>query len=260
MALLEKPPSASQRSDEGVTKTSLPDFDEEYFQWIDLVEAVAESRDRFTMIELGAGYGRWLANAAALLDPNIPDLRLIGVEAEPTHFRWMKLHLQDNRIDERHCDLHEAAIDAEDGTIEFLVGNSGHWYGQSIWPPETRTHIPLKLKFAKSRLLGRIKLVRAVSLNSLLGPLQRADLLDLDVQGSELRVLTAARHQLNTKVRRVHIGTHSTTAEDGLRSLFVGLGWESKFDYPCGHESTTPYGKISFQDGVQSWVNSSLEN
>lgn len=38
--------------------TTLPAFDEEYFEWIDLLEAVTEATGEFTMIELGAGWGR----------------------------------------------------------------------------------------------------------------------------------------------------------------------------------------------------------
>ena len=38
---------------------------EDYFEWIDLLEAVEEARGTFAMIEVGAGYGRWIANAAA---------------------------------------------------------------------------------------------------------------------------------------------------------------------------------------------------
>ena len=42
-----------------------PVFDEEYFEWVDVIDSVREARDRFVMIELGAGYGRWSVRAAA---------------------------------------------------------------------------------------------------------------------------------------------------------------------------------------------------
>src|SRR5262245_19881474 len=44
--------------------TTPPVPNEDYFEWVTLIEAVVEARERFTMIELGAGWGRWLANAA----------------------------------------------------------------------------------------------------------------------------------------------------------------------------------------------------
>ena len=43
--------------------TNLPEFSEEYFEWIDFLAAVKTARDRFVMMELGAGYGRWLMRA-----------------------------------------------------------------------------------------------------------------------------------------------------------------------------------------------------
>ena len=36
----------------------------EYFEWLDLLHAVQDARDRFVMVELGAGYGRWAVRAA----------------------------------------------------------------------------------------------------------------------------------------------------------------------------------------------------
>jgi hypothetical protein len=44
---------------------SYPPFDEEYFEWIDLLEAVRSARGRFTMLERGAGFGRWTAKSSS---------------------------------------------------------------------------------------------------------------------------------------------------------------------------------------------------
>jgi|SRR6185437_6466970 len=37
---------------------------EDIFEWADLLESVEASGDNFTMAYLGAGYGRWIVNAA----------------------------------------------------------------------------------------------------------------------------------------------------------------------------------------------------
>ena len=54
------------------------------------------------MIELGAGYGRWLVRAATALQ-QVKDLpfQLIGVEAEPQHFKWLLQHFKDNGLNFR---------------------------------------------------------------------------------------------------------------------------------------------------------------
>src|SRR5260370_35145422 len=45
-----------------------PAFDEEYFEWIDLLESVVAASGSYTMIDLGAGYGRWGVRAAPSLE------------------------------------------------------------------------------------------------------------------------------------------------------------------------------------------------
>jgi FkbM family methyltransferase len=237
----------------------LPAFSEEYFEWIDVLEAVTQARNHFTMIELGAGYGRWMVNAVAALRAasNLP-YTLIGVEPEPTHFKWMQQHFRDNGVDLSRSQLIEAAVAGGEGSVWFYVGRPADWYGQAIAPAIAGSAL---YKFIarltkKARLFNEeVRKVPAVSLNALLGPLSRVDLIDLDVQGAELEVLAAAKEPLDAKVARVHIGTHSREIEAGLRALFNDLGWKNLNDYSISSECDTPYGKIKFGDGVQSWVN-----
>src|SRR5436190_22867975 len=66
-----------------------PPYGEEYFEWIDLLSAVATARDRFTMVELGAGWGRWgIRGAMAARQRGIAELDIRLVEAEPQHAEW----------------------------------------------------------------------------------------------------------------------------------------------------------------------------
>jgi hypothetical protein len=61
--------------------------------------------------------------------------------------------------------------------------------------------------------------------------------------------------ELNAKAKRLHIGTHGKEIEDQLRELLSAQGWDCKFQYPECSTSDTPWGAISFENGVQSWVN-----
>ncbi|MFB3786087.1 MAG: FkbM family methyltransferase [bacterium] len=218
------------------TRTTYPAFDEEYFEWIDLLESVIHSGGHYTMIELGAGWGRWMAaafGALRILAPEKP-YTFIGVEAEPDHYRYMREHFEDNGIDLTRCQLIEAAVSGQNGAVRFHTGRPDEWYGQSI---------------------GGTTLVRSITLRSLLDPLNRVDLIDLDVQGAEYMVLSAAAKEVNEKVNRVHIGTHSPQVEAGLRAGFTRMGWTKRYDFPMRSTVETEYGTISFQDGVQSWIN-----
>src|SRR5262249_46457154 len=100
--------------------------------------------------------------------------------------------------------------------------------------------------------------VKAISLNSILEKLERIDLIDADIQGSEAAVFEASTALLNARVRKVHIETHSPEQEARLRILFSALSWEPVFDYPAMTTSQTPWGPIHFQGGVQVWTNPRL--
>jgi FkbM family methyltransferase len=216
-----------------------PPADAELFEWIDLLEAVTGAAGRFTMLELGAGYGRWTVNAAAALRSygELPH-SLIAVEAEPTHFRWLELHCRDNDVD---ATLIRAAVAPERGSVEFAVGDAASWYGQAIadgtWSPSA------------------VERVEAVTLAELLEPLEHVDLIHCDIQGTEAAVFEAAARVVDAKVCRVHVGTHGADVEQRLRRAFGSLAWKNVNDYACGSSAETPWGTMTFQDGVQTWLN-----
>ncbi len=133
----------------------------------------------------------------------------------------------------------EAAVAAEDGEIGFYTGETP-WGG-----PEN----------CYGHSIGGPTLVPAISLNTLLRPLVSVDLKYPDIQGAELQVLEAAAVELDKKVKRVHIGTHDRTIEEGLTSLFCRLGWQCFRSFQCASSVETEWGTIFFQDGVQSWLN-----
>jgi FkbM family methyltransferase len=239
---------------------------EDYFEWITLLEAVVEAKDSFTMVELGAGWGRWIVNGIAALRAHsgLP-YRVVGVESEPTHFKWMKEHLKDNSIDASRATLVEAAVARDDGHVWFHIGAPADWYGQAITPEPEEAQSRLRERVARSLRRRRraapdraVERVRAVSLRTLLRPLDRVDLIDADIQGAEADALEPAAELLDAKVKRVYVATHSRENEDRVRDMFNRLGWQSVWDYPGGAESSTPWGRILFEDGAQVWRNQKL--
>ena len=228
-----------------VVEPDYPGHDEETFEWVDLLESVMAARDSFTMIELGAGWGRWITNAAFALKAIAgPPYALIAVEADPTHFRWLTEHVQDNGLDSTFCRLIQAAVNDVDGQLKFHnfdpdYLNPGAWYGQSIGG-------------------GEDDLVDAISLKTILAGLPLVDLIDLDVQSAEFTVLNSVPGELCRQVKKVHIGTHNQSVEIGLRGLFEGMRWKKLRDYPCGQTIQTEFGSLHFEDGVQTWINPAL--
>jgi FkbM family methyltransferase len=220
---------------------SFPPIDDQYLEWIDVLEAVTLAEGTFTMLELGAGYGRWVVNAAAAVRAYSGiDCRLVAVEAEPTHFQWLGEHCADNGVE---AELIRAAVSATAGEVPFAVGNPSGWYGQSM---------------VESPGEGdEVTNVRAVTLSSLLAPFDRADLIHADIQGAEADVFEEAAAALEV-VRRCHIGTHGREQEARLRALFGGLGWRCLNDYRSNAVAKTPWGSLEFQDGIQTWLNPSF--
>lgn len=259
----------------GMLDAFAPSYSEDYYDWIDLLDAAGMSDGPFTMVELGAGYGRWLAHGANLCGRvGRPLGLLVGCEAEPTHFQWMKEHLRDNGCPAERCQLYEVAVAEKAGTLPFYVGVPAKWYGQSIAAnmvqhgsfrrPDVRRLVRRLL--GKQKPMDSVKLVRALPLGDVIGDLSVIDFMHVDIQGAEYDVLSAARRLLEAKIRRIHVGTHSPDVEatrgrdmDALiGDLFASLGWTPRFKVKPG-ESVDLHGRtIKFVDGVQSWENPRL--
>jgi FkbM family methyltransferase len=254
----------------GFADVPYPAFDEEYFEWIALLESVTTAQGAYTMAEVGAGYGRWAVRAACAARQHcgLP-FQLIAVEAEPKYFHWLRQHFRDNGIDpDRHRLIHAAVTD-HCGVAPFYVQRPDDdqrprelWFGQTIAPRPVAESLGAGEYYGfplSKHPNGYSSItVPCLTLHEVLDGCVLVDLVDIDIQGEELRAVSAAMDLLNTKVKRLHIGTHSAQVEDGLRRLLRNNGWKPRADYGCGGVHETPYGSICFQDGVQTWINSRL--
>jgi hypothetical protein len=114
----------------------------ELTEWQAMFDAIEHPNRRLTVLELGADISRWIANAAVAVRQYRPELkhRLIALEAEPSHYRWMKQHARNNGLRRwslaGSCKLIEAAVSREAGRERFYFGNAMDWYGQALVRPE----------------------------------------------------------------------------------------------------------------------------
>jgi len=273
----------------------LPPIDEEYFEWIDVLESVFDSGDSYTIFELGAGYGRWSARAAvASRQRGIKNINIVAVEPEPRHFQFLEDHMRHNSISEKDCTLFQAAVGPKQGLTALYIDKPNlknednfdlarDWYGQYI------VDDPDGLALLDDRKLRKILYhsskwqvtensdfqetyegfevinfnhpgVKAIeieqtTLELLLTNYDFVNLVDMDIQGAEFDVIKSSARQIDQKVKRLHIGTHSTEVEENLYSLLSNLGWKCLNNYPFQSQVSTPFGDIIFGDGVQSWIN-----
>jgi FkbM family methyltransferase len=227
-----------------------PPLPHETYEWMALLDAVSEASTRFTMLELGAGFGRWTVRAAAAVRRHRPELsyRLVAVEAEPTHVEWLRLHLADNEIgshDGSGCRVVHAAVSGSRGEEDFYVGDPAEWYGQAL---VRRENVGAK---------APIRPVETVTLTDLLEPLDFVDLIDVDIQGAELEVLREATDSL-ARVRRVYVETHSDEIDEGLPGVFAAApgSWSLIASAELGGRRTTRLGEAEFDaGGAQLWSN-----
>ena len=236
---------------------NLPEFSEEYFEWIDFLAAVKTARDRFVMMELGAGYGRWLMRAAAAVKRYNPmPFLLIGVEAEPTHVEWMKLNFRNNGLDPDDHRIIAAAAGATPGTTYFPVGDPYAWsqfvLDSATTGPQKSRHIGTHFE---QQYLEDVMPVRQVTIEEAAAGEPLIDIIDMDIQGPEAEVIEQAIGFCSNRVRIIHVGTHSNAIEEQLRQIFFKAGWVLRYDYPAWSNTQTEYGVLKFDDGVQSWAN-----
>lgn len=251
----------------------LPAFDSGYFEWVDVLQSAADASDSYCMVEMGAGFGRWTAIATmAARQRGIDDIRTYSVEAEPTHAQWMRRVFADNQMAADQHSIIEAAIGATRSTMPFFVvacdtmGVEGprDWYGQALDPgrdetPEPRDGIKYaghEVKFYKDGA-GVID-IPVLPLEEVIGEQPVIDLIDMDIQGAEHDVIAASIDLLNTRVKRLHIGTHSRDIDGDLVKTLSAAGWDNVRIFPCLSTQETAYGTMTFQDGVQTWVNPRL--
>jgi len=262
-------------------RITYPDSSELILDWYPLLQSVIAAKETFSMAAIGAGWGRWLSAGAFAAKYLSKDYFLIGVEAEPDHFLWMKEHMKDNNIDSTKYRFIPAAAANYCGHCWFYVGKPASWYGQSMVSEEmvkmpTPANIILKIKDLlkiQSRMTYNgetIQQVRCVDLQEVIGTIDRLDYMMLDIQGSEELFLTKYPKILQNRVKMVNIGTHSNSIENNLRKYFSDLGWTCTFDIPLNSEvrfnikgknsknNSHMINTIQFGDGVQVWTNPNL--
>lgn len=266
------PDELSQRRTSEEIDAEWPPFDEEYYEWVDLLESVVAANGRFTMLELGAGFGRWaIRGALAARQRGVDNTQLGLVEAEPLHLDFLTQFLADNGIPREIVDVYPGTISEDAGTVLFQVkkhvdSTADHpkeWYGQAKAPEGWRPTKMLPGAYYGRDLFvypsgeGAINVTQFAAAKLFRG-YDSIDLIDLDVQGEEFIVLYAGIEELNKRAKRLHIGTHGAEIEANLREMLRANRWVCLRDYACGATAVTPVGDIYFQDGIQTWINPRL--
>jgi hypothetical protein len=268
---------------ETTDRPSLAGWGESFLELADWLLAARDASDRFVGISLGASYGGQLVLAwKALMAVNPLPCRLVGVEPVPENCAWMRGHMAVNGIDPDEHWILQAALGPDNEPVLFPVGAPGsgrtgctdtnaalsrQTYAARICARGTAERVVENILSYNSTGLGydlgdgfdsELKFVSAVTLRDVLMPFDQVDLLEADIQHSEIGVFPPFVDVLTDKVRRVHVGTHGREAHDLLRALLLGAGWELVFDYAPEARHITEQGPLELIDGVLSARNPAL--
>lgn len=224
-------------------------------EWIGTLRAVLEAKSSFRMLELGAGYGPWMAiTYAASVQRGIADIKVYGVEGDANHVTFMRANMVDNRIDDDHFVVFHAAVGATDGSTYWAVEtDSSEVYGARPIAESGDDYLG-----NKGREVLSIKLI---GINVLLENEQYWDLVHIDIQGHEIEVCRAGIAQMCRRVRRVVVGTHSRAIDGAIFDLFYSNGWILENEKPTiykWNEAFPTLEAMTTVDGVQVWRNPNL--
>lgn len=233
----------------GPVVTAYPPPHAGYFELIFVLESViAEAAsDAYTMMELGAGYGPWMVTSHAAMRHISPKtrVRLIGAEMVGHHIAWLREHFQSNGIDPDAHTLIQAAMSDRCGEGHFVPEVDLGWdFGQRLRDSPAR---------AKTGPLQPVR-VPTITLTEMLKDIDRVNLLHIDIQGQEERVLRHSMDGVDQKVDRLIVATHSRSIHRNIRSLLRDRGWTNVYDFGFRKRVRTDFGDVQFLDGLLAWT------
>ncbi len=165
-------------------------------------------------IELGAGYGEWCLafNGVIrnrLVDTLVESVRCYAIEAEPQHIAWAEKHFRHWCI---KGEIVPFVISDRNGHCKFAIAeNPGTTYGQGV------TYSDDLIRTAYNILRRKSILVTSITLDSLVKTyhINHIDLIDMDVQGNEVRVANGAMESIKEGlIDYWKIGTHRRKHND----------------------------------------------
>jgi len=231
-------------------------------------EAV-RSRERFSAVELGAGWGPWTTffglTAQAL---GFQRIQLTAFEADANRFAHLREHLAQNALVAA-----DAAITGDDGHLSWQLLNAAAWWKNDtlLWPVQDNPQDAgmraesLDHDQKADDYRGHQRRYREIPAFDIVERLQAAspiDILHIDIQGSEAELVPQVMDFLNSQVRSMFIGTHSRKIEGDLIELLYQQGWLLLREKPCRFDQDSKAPTLegrTVADGGQYWKNPRLQ-
>ncbi|GEM_PF-693278 len=206
---------------------------------------------KFVMCELGCAWGCWMNISGTVSRAKGLAVQLIGVEGDIEFISMAKRILAANGFSPEEYSLHHGVIAANRGTALFPVHDPNQpQYG---FEPLFDVSAIRKIFYLKT---GKYYELQQVSLADTLKGQKRVDLLHVDIQGGEDKLIPASVDLLNDKVAYLFIGTHSRQIEGRMIECMKKAGWILEIERPAIlNLASDPTVTV---DGVQGWRNPRL--
>ena len=219
-------------------------------------------RDRFTFLEVGAGWGPWTA-LAGVLGRRLGFRRVdtIGIEADRARFRMMQSHLHDNGLLKRP----DALSDRVGAVHVRAIRAAGWWRDETLFFPSNASPDDAGLAVTTTGSAEDYRGQRfeheevpAVSIPALCAKFPVVDYMHIDIQGAEWDLVSKALAFFNGKVRMMLVGSHSRKIEGDLIDLLYRNNWLLFREKPCrfwGMARSPTLVGLTAKDGAQLWRN-----
>ncbi|MDM0081964.1 class I SAM-dependent methyltransferase [Variovorax sp. J31P179] len=197
-------------------------------EWGAAFRAVDLSRETFTMIELGCGWGCWMNNTGVAARRVSRKVHLIGVEGDEGHIEFAKESLATNGFGPDEFDLHHGIAAANAGIALFpKQEQAGMKWGLEPVFGATEEQQRQQREAVKA---GSHDALPMVPMSQLVADHARVDLLHIDIQGGEADLVEGCLPLLNEKIAYMLIGTHSKQIEGRLYDRLLGVGWRLELE------------------------------
>lgn len=218
-------------------------------EWGAALRSVDLSGARFTMIELGCGWGCWMNNMGAAARSTGREVHVIGVEGDVGHVEFAHEALARNGFAEDQWTIVNGIAAGEEGVALFPKQDhaGGSWGLEPVFGATEQQR-------DEAVASGKFDILPMVSLARIAADHERIDLVHIDIQGGEVDVVEACLDTLNDKVAYLVIGTHSRQIEGRLFDLLGDAGWLLEMERPA-ILSLPPEGPLTRVDGLQGWRN-----
>jgi FkbM family methyltransferase len=235
----------------------------EYVAALYAVETSAASS--FTAVELGAGYGPWLAfSAKAAQHRGIKKINVVAVEGDRPRLALLRTNFGDNglpvpdesgygALGEVRSKLIHGAISDTNGTVTFGSQSVHDWGAAPVENGDAVDYRGLEVNG---------EAINSYTIEHVISDLPSVDFLHMDIQGFEARAVRASLDALLSKVRVMLIGTHSRKIEGELFEMLFGQGWRIFCEKPCKflRKEASNLAALTTVDGAQVWVNTALDD